>query len=394
MSRTVIVLGAGASREAGGPLMNDFIKMADDLNRQGRAGWAQESFDLVFHARELLQRAWVKGRIDLDNIEHLFAAFEMSELLGRLADLEPSKVCRLVDAMRNVITRTLEDAIRWPTVDGKPLYPPAPYDAFAEVVSLLHNSPLYGPVSLVTFNYDLALDHALLYHGFDTDYCLSPGPAAPRTNLIPLMKLHGSLNWDAEPGTVKVLPISSHNIPRRSGRPSGQLGSVPLSQLLGDSRLFPQDRPYVPEIIPPTWNKGKHHSRLLNVWQRAANSLHDAENIIIAGYSLPETDQFFRHFYALSTISDTILQRFWVIDPSSNIQTFRKIVGEVITQRNCFRHIQNTFGDSLEIVLDLLGLPLAHVRALQARHRALTNGNYATQAAALETQLAAWPRGT
>jgi hypothetical protein len=55
--KTVFVLGAGASRAAGGPLMFDFIDAAKRIHRRGESGWAAEHFERVLNARRKLQSA-------------------------------------------------------------------------------------------------------------------------------------------------------------------------------------------------------------------------------------------------------------------------------------------------------------------------------------------------
>src|SRR5687768_3921738 len=131
MNRTVFILGAGASVEAGGPVMGNFIKKADDIRRR-RAADDLPSFDLIFKAREKLQRVFVKSSLDLDNIEELYAAFEMAGLIGRLADLDPSEVSQLSLAMRRVITITLEQNIKFRLTPHGELLPPSTYDAFVK----------------------------------------------------------------------------------------------------------------------------------------------------------------------------------------------------------------------------------------------------------------------
>ena len=54
-------------------------------------------------------------------------------------------------------------------------------------------------------------------------------------------------------------------------------------------------------IVPPTWNKTEYHSNLSHVWHEAAVELGSARNIYVFGYSLPETDSFFRYLFALGT---------------------------------------------------------------------------------------------
>jgi len=50
-----------------------------------------------------------------------------------------------------------------------------------------------------------------------------------------------------------------------------------------------------PVIVPPTWNKTQNAPSIATVWREAANQLSDAENIFVSGYSLPQTDEFFKH---------------------------------------------------------------------------------------------------
>jgi len=69
-----------------------------------------------------------------------------------------------------------------------------------------------------------------------------------------------------------------------------------------------------PFIVPPTWDKAEHYDALRPVWREAARHLREAENIIVVGFSLPETDQFFRYLYAIGSIGQSRPKRFWVFD--------------------------------------------------------------------------------
>jgi hypothetical protein len=78
---------------------------------------------------------------------------------------------------------------------------------------------------------------------------------------------------------------------------------------------------------------------------RAALELRDAENIYVIGFSLPTTDEFFRYLYGLGTVGDTILQRFWVVDPDPSgavEQRFRGLLGPGAEER--FRPFKEHFG--------------------------------------------------
>src|SRR5688500_12425171 len=70
MSRTVFILGAGASMEAGAPVMRTFLDVADALRRGGKLpAPRQASFDLVFKGITALSGAHSKAQLDIDNLE-------------------------------------------------------------------------------------------------------------------------------------------------------------------------------------------------------------------------------------------------------------------------------------------------------------------------------------
>ena len=107
MAGIVIILGAGASSEAGAPLMKDFVNTARDLfqNSGGR-------ISRVFDAMAALARSQAKASLDLQNIEEVFSAFELGSLVQRLGNLEADIIKDLPGAVRELIARTLESRIR------------------------------------------------------------------------------------------------------------------------------------------------------------------------------------------------------------------------------------------------------------------------------------------
>jgi hypothetical protein len=112
-----------------------------------------------------------------------------------------------------------------------------------------------------------------------------------------------------------------------------------------------EDHDVVPEpvLVPPTWNKAEHHKNLSAVWSRAAKELTDAEHIFIVGYSLPETDSFFRYLYALGTAGGAPLKRIWVFNPDPGVEgRFRGMLGPGATSR--YRFFPQTFDAALSII--------------------------------------------
>ena len=113
------------------------------------------------------------------------------------------------------------------------------------------------------------------------------------------------------------------------------------------------DVPVKPEpfIVPPSWNKAEQHQSLSNVWAQAAQELEQAEYIFIIGYSLPETDAFFRLLYALGTVGEKLLTKIIVFNPdqSGEVETrFRSMLGPGAEAR--FEYVESTFQESFLVI--------------------------------------------
>jgi hypothetical protein len=209
--------------------------------------------------------------------------------------------------------------------------------------------------SFITFNYDLALDYALHHQarlGFD--YWLSENADLRKP---PYLKLHGSINWGVCQECNKIMPRSFSEIRfdpfflRRRDSFIYSLGSkISEAQHCGKPLKSP------PVLVPPTWNKTGYHQDLTCVWSKAAEVLAEAENIFVIGYSLPETDSFFRYLFALGSESDTRIKRLWVFNPDGTIESrFDDMIGRGI--KNRFRFFGGTagrFDQSIPIILDEL----------------------------------------
>lgn len=355
--KTIFILGAGASQMAGAPLMADFLDRAYDLLRTKVKGVieAKYQFEDVFNAISELQGVHSKAFLDLNNIEIVFGAIEMGLLLKRLGDRDEASIAKLRDSLITLIYKTLEFGIQFPVRD-KYIRPPKPYDGFMTTLEGIEkNQPPQDPhqFSFVTFNYDLCLDYALYHIDRAFDYCLE---GANKPNTSPLLKLHGSINWGLS-HNGKIVPFEVRDAQfQLSG------GEKHVFYNLGTNlvnRKF-EDKPLngPPVIVPPTWNKNGYHGQLSNVWSQAAYEFAAAENIFIIGYSLPETDSFFRYLWALGSEGNARLRNFVVInkDASGIVEgRFKQLIGRGIENR--FKYISVTFDDSLAQISEILRNP-------------------------------------
>lgn len=324
----VFILGAGASAPAGAPTMVDFIDRAEDLQHTGRLGDDDEHFSTFFKGRAALQAVYAKAMIDIDNLESLFVAFEIAKLLRRFPGLQLDDVDALLPATRRVISRTLEESILYPVVAEGKIHPHVSCDGLAQRVQQLRNEG--HSVSIITFNYDYSLDYALAWQRIPVDYCLD---SDRDHTALPLLKMHGSLSWRRTQNDA-ILIHAFH--------PMTIAGIAPdlYHESQNSCRIRCQDffeaAATEPVLVPPTWNKLQSQMEIQPVWQKAAELLSGADTIVVAGYSLPETDHFFRYLYALGVSSSVRLRRLWVFDkyPTDALYArYRRMFGPLVVQK-------------------------------------------------------------
>ncbi len=356
MANTVFILGAGASYQAGAPLMNDFLDVAYNLWRTGDVKDFDQQFASVFRGRSALQQVHSKSQLNIQNIESVFAAFEMGKTLQKFGDFNNEEIENLVAAMKSIIVATIESKLEFPvSSDQASIYSPYPYDSFVEMLQNLKTKSVpKQDVAVITFNYDLALDYAFYKEQIGIYYGLEGNR---RDNAVPFLKLHGSLNWAHCSVCGKVVPwelkeyYSTHQLRFKQNIYRLRLGSKIKEHKHGDHEMYSE-----PLIAPPTWSKAEYYKILSPVWANAAKELSDAENIFVIGYSLPESDSFFRYLYALGTVGSTILKRFWVFDPDRTgdvEKRFRDLLGHGAQQ--AFQPFQLTFENAIGEIAKTFG---------------------------------------
>jgi hypothetical protein len=333
MSDIVFILGAGASKQCGAPLMADFLDVAQSLTRTGETKAKKEHFENVFRAIGSLQSVHSKAQLDLTNIESIFTALEISNVLKKLPGFEAEEIPNVIASLKEVIVKTLELTIDFPTRKTY-IGVPKPYEEFAKLISHLRGEAYpKQSVSVITFNYDVAVDMALFKEGLGPDYGIPPDSMSHQP--VQLFKLHGSLNWAQRKDSGSVYPLqlnqyfSKYSI---NGWDERGTCKIPVGSQLQE--YFTQHTDIEveaePVIVPPTWNKSDYHQALSTIWGKAAENLGEAHTIFICGYSLPETDAFFRLLYALGTVGASPLEKIIVYNPDQTGQTderFKKMLG-------------------------------------------------------------------
>lgn len=351
MAETVFILGAGASKGCGAPLMLEFLDEARRL-------WARpdlssnDHFRTVFKTIGQLQQVHSKAQLDIVNVESVFAALDMGYLLRKFPGFETAdEIAKAIESFKHVIVETIESNVKVHRNDRGVFWVPGEYHDFSNLVhGLLKRQREKCPVAIVTFNYDIALDLALCAKQAVIDYCFGDAEDS-HPGEVKVMKLHGSLNWRQCPECGQVLPWQIASALSSSHNPAQRFREDEFRVRFGEHfRVLPGhcDKPVppVPFLVPPTWNKGLQYTAISAVWANAAAELGEAENIYVIGYSLPESDSFFRYLYALGAVGDSPLQRFWVFNPDARVEErFRSLLGPGALAR--FRFFPVVFGDAI-----------------------------------------------
>ena len=325
--------------------MASFLDSAADLLDRSEGSVSAHAFRYVFRLlEERLPILFSKSVVDLTNIESLFSIIEMGRFLGRLPMTPPEEIDHAHSAVRTLIAETIEETCLFRTSpEGRWL----PHEHYSRLVAAFRGAPA-SDVVFLTFNYDVAIDFALHSAGSAVDYALGD---APLDGAVPLLKLHGSLNWArcTECDAISVLPFDRYF---KGGPGSHPLKAARLPMRLREilhrvGRLCPHDSSaVVAAIVPPTWNKTEHHKIFHAVWKRAASEMATADRIVIAGYSFPASDGFFRDLLALGLLGTTRLRQFAVVDPDPEVHgRFRALLSPQSQRR--YVGYQARFEDAL-----------------------------------------------
>lgn len=309
--RTVFILGAGASAHAGAPLMGNFFEVAARLQRDGLLRAVQADIDVVEKVRLWFQRAQSWGWIDIGNIEAILSALEVADVLGVMQN-DAIDARAAIKSMQRFIAAVLEQQIVLPgSIADNGWASIRASDAYQElsgIIASLAKHPHCGPgeFGFITFNYDILLDIALAASDVSIDYCLN---GTPDQRKLPLCKLHGSLHWFTN-GDEAIVPQ--------------QLKVGWLTTSWGETHTFSHRSTYItgkeppgesPLIVPPVAAKTSYHRLVAPVWRAASELLATATCIYVIGYSVPDSDLFFRHLFSLGTASQTKLEKIVFLSP-------------------------------------------------------------------------------
>jgi NAD-dependent SIR2 family protein deacetylase len=275
----VFFLGAGASRGAGGPLIADFVPAIESAIQQRRV------LQAAAEAFGKLQREAEESGIATENIE---------ELLKRaLSVSEPNRRERL-RLVSQAIGATLEWRISFSYARERLASGDQAYCQLATLLRGLSDKNAEN-AAVVTVNYDVCADVAIMDAGRRCYYCLNLDAARSLNGEIRLAKLHGSLNWHgcvggecsriwADPHIVDF--VSEHRNAWRDDphhHVCFEKNERPCERC-GHPLLFPL-------IVPPVRDKRIYGQQMKVLWDNARRMLHAADVVALVGYSCADIDE-------------------------------------------------------------------------------------------------------
>ncbi len=372
--KNVFILGAGASKTAGAPMLSDFIMKAREIYDiwqfgasgrpalQARAG-DMSVFSRVFEWQNSMSSVLRTLDIDLGNIEDLFSLVDMSDLLGN------AEASDIRSALKKVVCRTLEESIevREVSIDldsNKPLGSSTHVSLANWLAKRMQDHDHKGTTykvsrdSIITLNYDTVCEQAIesaigptvrnpraFTYGEPWTKNGADGPAC-----VKVIKLHGSINWGMCSGCGNEF-VGKSIYDSMSG-----IGYQTASEywLMRPTSKFPNNCPTCqkdtvePFIVPPTWNKAGYGAELTPVWTAAYQEIKEAARLIIIGYSLPDTDSFFKYLLALGVAENGSLQQIIVVNPDKEAhQRYQNFIATHFKRRS-FELREEKFEDWLK----------------------------------------------
>jgi hypothetical protein len=231
-----------------------------------------------------------------------------------------------VNSLKALIVYTIEQSMLFPLDEKRDLWGSIDYAKFASFVFALiqkHGIRFRG-VTIITFNYDIGAEVAFVRKNLPYGYIVDQQPGV--SNVVKLLKIHGSINWGQVLNSDNIVSIpvelilSNFGIQRIVTDQSVTRLPLPIGanfERVVRNNLNVDVEP-TPVIVPPGLFKTEYQGSISRVWQQAAIELESAKEIIVIGYSLPESDFFFRNLYALGTVGKAFIRRFAVFNPDNS----------------------------------------------------------------------------
>ncbi|MEA9393499.1 hypothetical protein SJI19_23715 [Acerihabitans sp. TG2] len=299
--KTVYILGAGFSKEAGAPnqteIMNCIFSKKDNDNLKNPDHQYFKDFLVK-------QMNFDESQFKLIQLEDIFTPLDrcLSDNIN-FRGLGITEIMKIRESVFNLIGLAIKDELN--KHSNKKHY----IDIFADYLVNLSAERINNrrknkdPVSVISTNWDILLDNSIHnsiqknYIGTAVvDYCcyissLDPHDDTVQPGLkmlgsggfnVKLLKLHGSLNWLQCPRCMRIYTGFSEKFATQKNKRCRHCDNN-----------FPEENGHhklVSNLIMPTFIKDLSNPQYKIIWQNAGIEISEADELIFIGYSLPNAD--------------------------------------------------------------------------------------------------------
>lgn len=351
----LVILGAGASREYGGPLMRDFVSKAQQVIEPSETYEGLGLLETVIKLRKRLRDVTSSGFLDLENVEDVLSIVDTAVLadFNILEEVPSQALSRLY---REFVARTVESCVapNLPTLMWG--YQLETMPVLAQLNTIVEQKHKRSP-NYITFNYDLTLEHSLLSQQIHPQYSrqrvVYPPLGSNNFSQCSVAKLHGSVSWFTDGETEFIVHPHSylHKVTNRDNRirlsrdDSHGIrlvdGSTPLNK---GASVKTWER----ILVAPSLSKVLAGFAVAEAWKLAHQLLTTASHIYIIGYSWPKSDAAVRHLLTLGMAQAEWIEELTIVCPCGpdirRIEDhFRSLLGPATQQK--LKVVDTTLGE-------------------------------------------------
>lgn len=311
----VFVLGAGVSYGAGFPLASElFVRVYECMAPEDQKALDRALTYLYPLARSPHPPSRALTKV---NIEEFMSLLDMAEEFNEILPttfLSPKAIRSLRHKLLGSIVDLLVDKQQQAEADRNKI---GYIDSF---ISKLSNCD-----TVITFNWDILIDRRLRKLGILFHQC----PRNGSTDLLTLLKLHGSLDWyrGAELDSRRGFEVLHR-----------QLFRAGWSELTKLRTTLPDE--VSPFMVPPSFFKTlRGCADVEQIWAEAFGRLSTADEVYVCGYRFPPEDLFARFVFRRAIRFNVIRRgrksaaplKLVVVNPNSEVADFvrRSIYGRV-----------------------------------------------------------------
>lgn len=324
MDKTVYILGAGFSVEAGAPTQASIIKEAFRIENMNTGVFKEKEFTIF---RDFLSE-------QLNMPEELFPEVELEDIFTPLdrclsdssqyRGIGLDQIMEIRQAVFYVVGKTIQVLLDETGSSKQYIDDFAKYLTQKSSVRADSNYRREDPVSVISTNWDILLDNSIYKaisenDDYDAvvDYCCyisskdeSDGSVKPGLEKlgqggfnVKLLKVHGSLNWLQCPRCARLYARFSKKEAVHSFTTSSSCRHCDrnFSEEAGKHVL-------APNLIMPTFIKDLSNPQYRIIWQNAGIELSEASKIVFIGYSLPSADFEMRQLLSRMTRKDAEIE--------------------------------------------------------------------------------------